>query len=81
MPDAVALAETEQQVIDIVRLCYAEKIALTARGRGTGTTGATVPIHGGIVLSFERMNKILHMDPDNRVMVVQPGVTNQQVQD
>lgn len=81
MPEAVALAETEQQVINIVRLCYSQNIALTARGRGTGTTGATVPTHGGIVLSFERMNKILCVDPDNRVMVVQPGVTNQQVQD
>ncbi|MDQ1362416.1 MAG: hypothetical protein QG652_276 [Pseudomonadota bacterium] len=81
MPEAVALVESEQQVIDIVRLCYSQKIALTARGRGTGTTGATVPTHGGIVLSFERMNKILRVDPDNRVMVVQPGVTNQQVQD
>jgi D-lactate dehydrogenase len=81
MPEAVALVETEQQVIDIVRLCYTRNIALTARGRGTGTTGATVPTHGGIVLSFERMNKILRIDADNRVMVVQPGVTNQQVQD
>lgn len=81
MPEAVALVETEQQVIDIVHLCYAQKIALTARGRGTGTTGATVPTHGGIVMSFERMNKILRIDTDNRVMVVQPGVTNQQVQD
>ena len=81
MPEAVALVTTEQQVIDIVRLCYAHNIALTARGRGTGTTGATVPTHGGIVMSFERMNKILRIDIDNRVMVVQPGVTNQQVQE
>ncbi|MBI3187097.1 MAG: FAD-binding protein [Gammaproteobacteria bacterium] len=80
MPEAVALVETEQQVIDIIRLCYSNNIALTARGRGTGTTGATVPTHGGIVMSFERMNKILQVDTDNRVMVVQPGVTNQQVQ-
>ena len=80
MPEAVALVETEQQVIDIVRLCYAHHIALTARGRGTGTTGATVPTHGGIVMSFERMNNIVTIDAANRVMVVQPGVTNQQVQ-
>lgn len=80
LPEAVALVTSEQQVIDIVRLCHANNIALTARGRGTGTTGATVPTHGGIVISFERMNNILHIDADNRVMVVQPGVTNQQVQ-
>jgi len=81
MPDAVAFAETELHVARIVQLCRQYKIALTARGRGTGTTGATVPIRGGLVLSFERMNNILHIDSANRVMRVQPGVTNQQIQD
>lgn len=79
-PDAVVLVTTEQQVIDVVRLCHEHNIPLTARGRGTGTTGATVPTKGGVVLSFERMNKILRVDADNRVMVVEPGVTNLQVQ-
>jgi D-lactate dehydrogenase len=81
LPDAVVLAETHEQVVGVVQLCYDQNIPLTARGRGTGTTGATVPTHGGIVLSLERLNRIIKIDPANRVMVVEPGVTNQQVQD
>ena len=81
MPDAVVLATQQQQILPLVELCNQQRIPLIARGRGTGTTGATVPIHGGIVLSLERMNRIIKMDPANRVMVVEPGVTNQEVQD
>ena len=81
LPDYVAFPTHESQVVSIVQLCNRYRIPLTTRGRGTGTTGATVPIHGGLVLSFERMNRILSVDPANRLMVVQPGVTNQQVQD
>jgi D-lactate dehydrogenase len=81
LPEAVVLATDHEQVREVVQLCYQEKIPLIARGRGTGTTGATVPIHGGIVLSMERMTRIIKLDPANRVMVVEPGITNQQVQD
>ncbi len=81
MPDAVVLASRQEQILPLVELCNQHKIPLIARGRGTGTTGATVPIHGGIIPSLERMNRIIKMDPANRVMVVEPGVTNQQVQD
>jgi glycolate oxidase subunit GlcD len=80
LPDVVVFPETEQQVTDIVRCCYQHKVIITARGRGTGTTGATVPIHGGLVMSFERMNRILNVDPDNRAMTVEPGVTNEEIQ-
>lgn len=81
LPEAVVLATDHDQVQRLVALCHEHRIPLIARGRGTGTTGATVPIHGGIVLSMERMNRIIRMDPANRVMVVEPGITNQQVQD
>lgn len=81
LPDAVVFATTHEQVRDCVRLCNRYDTALTARGRGTGTTGATVPLRGGVVLSLERMDRILAIDPANRVMVVEPGVTNQAVQD
>ena len=79
-PDAVVFASTHEQVREVVRACHAHRIPLIARGRGTGTTGATVPIHGGMVLSFERMNRILEVNPDDRLMVVEPGVTNGEVQ-
>jgi len=81
LPEAVAFASTHEQVRDTVRLCYQHQVPLVARGRGTGTTGATVPLQGGLVLSLERMDKIICIDVANRVMVVQPGVTNQAVQD
>lgn len=80
-PQIVVLAETETQVETIVGLCHEFQVPLIARGRGTGTTGATVPTHGGLVLSFEHMNQILEIDSDNRLARVQPGVINQVLQD
>ena len=81
LPDAVAFPTTHDQVRQIVKLCNEKHIPITARGRGTGTTGATVPTHGGLVVSLERMNKIITVDTANRYMVVEPGVLNQQIQD
>lgn len=81
VPDIVVQPSTHEQVHKIVSLCNEYKIPLTARGRGTGTTGATVPLQGGVVLSTERLNKIIKIDPANRYIEVEPGVTNQQVQD
>ena len=80
LPEAVLFPQDHDQTVKIVQLCNQHKIALTARGKGTGTTGATVPLFGGVVLSFERMREIIKVDPANRVMVVAPGVTNQEVQ-
>jgi len=80
LPHAVVFPTTHEQVQAIVQLCYGEHIPLTARGRGTGTTGATTPTRGGLVLALERMDRILAIDPDNRSITVEPGVTNQQVQ-
>ncbi|MEW5839324.1 MAG: FAD-linked oxidase C-terminal domain-containing protein [Pseudomonadota bacterium] len=80
LPDAVIFAHSHEQVQAVVRVCHAQRIPLTARGRGTGTTGATVPIHGGVVLSFERMKRVLEVNPDDRLIVVEPGVTNAEVQ-
>lgn len=80
LPDAVAFATTHAQVREILRLCNRAGVPVVARGRGTGTTGATVPTRGGLVLSLERMNRILRVAPEDRLMVVEPGVTNQEVQ-
>lgn len=78
--DIIVFPKTESQIIEIIRLCNEYQCPVTSRGRGTGTTGATVPTQGGLVLSFERMNKIKKIDPDNRLMIVEPGVTNQEIQ-
>ncbi len=80
-PDAVAFPLTVGEVQAIVLLCNKYKIPLTPRGRGTGTAGGCLPEHGGIELSLERMLRIIKVDPDNRIIVAEPGVLNQSVQD
>ncbi|MFI4970188.1 MAG: FAD-binding oxidoreductase [Lysobacterales bacterium] len=79
-PDAVVFPVTHDEVVALVRVCRTHKVPLVARGRGTNTTGASVPIAGGIVASFEHMNRILRIDPDNRLAVVEPGVLNADLQ-
>jgi len=81
LPDLVLLPESHDDVQFIVTLCNQYKIPLIARGRGTGTTGATVPITGGVILSTEKMLSILEVNPADRYIVTQTGVTNQAVQD
>lgn len=81
-PIAVALPESHQQVVSIVAACRAHGVSLIARGQATGTTGATVPVdEHTLMLSMQRMDSIIEINRDNRLMVVQPGVTNQAVQD
>jgi len=80
LADFVVLPETAEQIAEIVTLCNQHNIPLIARGKGTGTTGATVPTKGGIILSTERMNKIISVNPDDRYIVAQPGVTNEEIQ-
>src|SRR6478609_4821073 len=59
LPDAVALPTNADQVQALVRACREYRIPIVARGRGTNTTGASVPVAGGVVVGFERMNRIL----------------------
>ncbi|NUO78131.1 MAG: FAD-binding protein [Lysobacter sp.] len=80
LPDAVALPRTREQVQALVRACRAHRIPVVARGRGTNTTGASVPVHAGVVVSFERMNRILAIRPGDRCAVVEPGVLNGDLQ-
>jgi D-lactate dehydrogenase len=80
MPRAVVFPLSHEEVASTVALCNEHEVPLVPRGRGTGTTGATVPLDQALVMSLERMDQILRMDPDNRLMVVQPGVTNERVQ-
>ncbi|MET3929045.1 D-lactate dehydrogenase [Lysobacter sp. OAE881] len=80
LPDAVALPTTREQVVGLVRACRAARVPVIARGRGTNTTGAAVPVAGGVVVSFERMNRILDIRPGDRCAVVEPGVLNGDLQ-
>lgn len=79
-PDAVALPRSTKSVADILRFANKNKIPVTARGGGYGYVGGCVPMHGGIVLSLERMNRMLEINPADFVAVLQPGVNTQQFQ-
>jgi D-lactate dehydrogenase len=82
LPVAVALPRTHDQVASIIAACHQHNVAVIARGQGTGTTGATVPIDNQtLVLSMQRMDRILEISRENRLMVVEPGVSNQGVQE
>ncbi len=80
LPDAVALPTTVDQVQALIRACRSHQIPVVARGRGTNTTGAAVPIQAGVVVSFERMDRIIAIAPGDRCAVVQPGVINGDLQ-
>ena len=80
LPGVVVIPDNRKEVAELLGLCHQHRVPLVVRGSGTGTAGAAVPICHGVVLSTERLNRILRVDPDNRLMVVEPGVTNQQVQ-
>lgn len=73
-PLAVVLPETPEEVAGILRAANERRIPVTARGSGTGLSGAAIPVDGGIVVSFERMKRI-EIDVENQVAVVEPGVT------
>src|SRR4029077_13104908 len=60
-PDAVVLPSSAEQVADVVRLCNRERVAYTARGAGTGLSGGCIPIEGGILIGFSKLNRILEI--------------------
>jgi len=80
-PDAVVFPSSHDEVVAVVQLCNRYDVPLVARGRGTGTTGGCIPLHRGVVVALERMDRIVGLDPANRAATVQPGVLNQTLQD
>ena len=80
MPDVVVKPENAEQVCQILRLANEERVPVTPRGAGTGLSAGCVPVYGGIVLSLDRMNRILEIDRENLFMVVEPGVTTGEIQ-
>ena len=80
-PDAVVFPRDEEDVSKILEYCNQNHIIITPRGAGSGFTGGALPANGGIVLALEKhMNKILEIDMENLVAVVQPGVINMNLQ-
>jgi glycolate oxidase len=78
-PDVVVRPDTTEEVAAVLALADGSGTAVTARGSGTGLSGACAPTEGGLVVSFERMNEILEIDTENHMAVVQPGVTLEQL--
>ena len=76
VPWLVLLPDTVQQVQSILRYCHERKVAVVARGAGTGLSGGALPLADGVLLSLSRFNRILDIDLANRLARVQPGVRN-----
>lgn len=75
-PDAVALPERKEEVLKILELADKYEFYVISRGSGTATTGSCLPISGGLVVSFTRMNRILEVNLEDRIVRVEPGVLN-----
>src|SRR5579885_2054717 len=76
MPMVVVLPETTEQVSAVLRYCYEEGIKVVPRGAGTSLSGGALPLADGVLLGMAKFNRIREIDYDNRVAVVEPGVTN-----
>jgi D-lactate dehydrogenase len=78
-PEAVLFPTSHEQVVALVRIAYEHRIALTLRGAGSGNVGGALPTPGSVVVSFECMRRVLEFDPDNRLIVVEPGVVTEEI--
>ena len=80
MPAAVAFPGSAEEISSIMQLASRELFPVIPRGAGTGMTGGALPVAGGLVLATSRMNRILEIDTENQIAVVEPGVITGQFQ-
>ncbi|MBI1285203.1 MAG: FAD-binding protein [Thiobacillus sp.] len=78
-PDAVLFPTSHNDVVALVRVASEHRIGLTPRGAGSGNVGGALPSPGSVVVSFECMRRVLDFDPDNRLIVVEPGVVTEEI--
>jgi glycolate oxidase len=78
-PYAVVIPERQDEVVDTVRICAKFKVPFVARGSGTGLSGGALPVENGIVIAMNRLNRILKVDAEERIAIVEAGVINQDV--
>lgn len=78
--DAVVLPGTAQEVAAVVAWCYAHDVPIVARGGGTGVLGGAVAVHGGVVLSLERLRRVRELEPELWRMLPEAGVSTRDVQ-
>ncbi len=79
MPEVVVMPISAEEISHIMKLANRELVPVTPRGAGSGLSGGAIPDFGGIVISFEKMNNILEIDYDNMMMVLEPGVITNSV--
>ncbi len=75
-PSAVLFPETTHQISQVVKICSTHKIPFVARGAGTNLCGGVIPLHGAVVIAPTKMKKILSIDPEKKIAVVEPGLPN-----
>jgi glycolate oxidase len=80
IPDAVALPDSTDQVAGLLKLANQYRFPVVPRGAGSGMTGGALPIRGGLVVVFSRMNKIIEIDAENMIAMVEPGVITGELQ-
>lgn len=80
LPDLIVFPRTPQQISGILKLANQSLFPVIPRGAGTGFTGGSLPVEGGVVLVLTKMNKILKIDPENLVAIVEPGVVTYEFQ-
>jgi len=80
-PEVVVLPTDADAVSRVMQIAWEEEIAVTPRAGGTGLSGGALPLYGGIVLAIERLDRILEIDTDNLMAVVEPGVITQELQE
>ena len=80
LPSAVLWPENTEDIIAIMRYAHDEGIPVVPRGAGTGMTGGAVPLRDSVVLSMEKMNRLLDLDKDNLTVLVEPGIINGRLQ-
>ena len=79
MPEIVVLPNNDEEVAAVVKAAKQAAVPIVPRGSGTGLAGGAVPAEGGIILSLARLNRILKIDLENRIAIVEPGVINADV--
>ena len=79
-PSAVAWPKNTEEVVRVMKYAFENEISVTPRGAGTGMTGGSIPLNGAIVLSLEKMNKLVELDTNNLNVVVEPGIINGRLQ-
>jgi len=80
-PEGVVSPKNKEEVAEIMKLSYEYNVPVTPRGGGSGYTGGCIPVEGGIVMAMDRFNRILEVDKDNFLVILEPGVVVKDLQD